>query len=295
MGQPKDDSKFEPIDLRIIKKKQRAGTASVHINSSSEEITVTIDQVVIDGTYQRNLSMTWARKIAKDFDPEMFGKPLLARRSDGKYAVIDGQHRIAALRILYPNQSVTFQADLEINADTQTKQAKSFTARNTYVKRTSSGDELRALIAGEDPEALQYQEILFGNGYRHKWGGGRTRPGEVGPYVFKSVRKFCRDTWASDLDGALKVWTAAWGVSGFPVDSALLVGIALVFRRFSNDIRFNPDRLADRIRKKTPMALAADGNVRAQIDSTRKEYGARILLRNLFNQRLDPKNQLPEF
>lgn len=283
------------IDLREIVKRKRAGELDIHINSATEEVTINTDQVVIDGAYQRNLSMTWARKIARDFDPEMFGKPLVARRPDGKFAVIDGQHRVAALRILYPKQAVTFRADLDINADTVQRQAKAFNARNTNVRKTGTGDELRALIAEENPEALAYQHIIESLGYRTKWGGGKTKPGQVGPYVFKAVRKFCSTSWEEDLADALAVCSRAWGANGFALNSAFIVGVALMFRRYRHDPRFNAERLADKIRGKTPMALAADAKARAELDSTRHEYGTRTLLRHIYNQRLDPKNQLPEF
>lgn len=63
---------------------------------------VRIDRMVIDETYQRDLTpgnWTAIRKIAADFHWSRFSPVLLAPLSGGFYAVIDGQHRVHAAAI----------------------------------------------------------------------------------------------------------------------------------------------------------------------------------------------------
>lgn len=63
---------------------------------------VRIDRMVIDETYQRDLTPTnWTaiRKIAADFHWSRFSPVLLAPVANGQFAVIDGQHRVHAAAI----------------------------------------------------------------------------------------------------------------------------------------------------------------------------------------------------
>lgn len=290
MKQPEDNR----IDLREILRKKREGEGDVHINSATEEVVISTEDVIVDDSYQRHLSEKWAKEIARGFDPEKFGKPKVARRANGKYAIIDGQHRIAALRIKWPERRVTFVADLVLAAGVHTE-AKQFLAHNANTKKPDTGTILHARLREGDKNAIAFYQIVEGAGYKVKRGGGRAKPWQIHPYVFKSVENYCRDTWQQDLRDALGVMRKAWGVDTFPLTSAFVVGVALMFRRYRDDHRFDPDHLAHRLSRHAAPALSAKCNARAALDSTRQEYGARTVLRELYNVRLAPKNQLPEF
>lgn len=61
---------------------------------------VPIEKLLVDLEYQRSLNYGRAKKIAKEFNPVGVGAILVHKRSDGIYFVLDGQHRIAAMKIL---------------------------------------------------------------------------------------------------------------------------------------------------------------------------------------------------
>lgn len=52
----------------------------------------------VDPSYQRPL-VRKHKKIAANFDPDAFGVPLVAQRSDGSLWIVDGQQRIEALKV----------------------------------------------------------------------------------------------------------------------------------------------------------------------------------------------------
>jgi hypothetical protein len=58
---------------------------------------VDIDALIIDHAYQRPLSPL-VKTIEHEFDPALIGVLALSERADGKYAVIDGQTRLEAVR-----------------------------------------------------------------------------------------------------------------------------------------------------------------------------------------------------
>lgn len=53
----------------------------------------------VDDRYQRPLSR-FVKTIVEDFDPTLLGVLIVSERPDGRYAVVDGQTRLAALRQL---------------------------------------------------------------------------------------------------------------------------------------------------------------------------------------------------
>lgn len=61
---------------------------------------IPVADIKVDMQYQRPLVMGHVRKIAKEFDNKALGVLLVSERADGSHWVIDGQHRLAALRLL---------------------------------------------------------------------------------------------------------------------------------------------------------------------------------------------------
>lgn len=60
---------------------------------------VDVSKLRVSQMTQRDLNPHWVNKIVAEFDPEEFGTPTVSYR-DGFWWVIDGQHRIEALRAL---------------------------------------------------------------------------------------------------------------------------------------------------------------------------------------------------
>ena len=60
---------------------------------------VPLERIVTE-QYQRILNMKNVAGIVKNFDPAKLGVLVVSHRADGTYAVLDGQHRLTALRRL---------------------------------------------------------------------------------------------------------------------------------------------------------------------------------------------------
>lgn len=59
---------------------------------------VELDKMALDMSYQRQERNT-VRKIIKNFDPRLL-RPLVVSYRDGKYYIVDGQHRYQALKMM---------------------------------------------------------------------------------------------------------------------------------------------------------------------------------------------------
>lgn len=74
-------------------------TTTARIERSGHLRWVAINEIHVNPQAQRELRPGWAAQIAAEFDPDRFAPPLLSLRH-GKHYVIDGQHRIEAMRLM---------------------------------------------------------------------------------------------------------------------------------------------------------------------------------------------------
>lgn len=100
----------------------KSNTTPARIERSGHLRWVAVRDLTVNPRAQRELRPGWAAQIANNFDPDRFQPPLVSLR-DGQHHVIDGQHRVEALRILgwddqqvqcwvYENKTEAEEADL---------------------------------------------------------------------------------------------------------------------------------------------------------------------------------------
>lgn len=107
-----------------------------------------VEKLVIDREYQREVNKTGRRaieEIARRFEWTKFGAVTVAPVSLGRYAIIDGQHRVTAAKLI----GVT-RVPCVIQALDRAGQAAAFSAINgSVVKITPNAIYRAALAAGE--------------------------------------------------------------------------------------------------------------------------------------------------
>ena len=117
---------------------------------------VRIDKLVVDDTYQRPLTPTGVkniRRIAEAFRWSHFAPAIIAPIEGGRFAVIDGQHRVTAAA------ACGFDAvPCQIIIADMAEQARAFRAVNGVVTKMSRMAIHAAAVAGGDPAALILDE-----------------------------------------------------------------------------------------------------------------------------------------
>lgn len=118
---------------------------------------VRIADLVVDGAYQRELRGAGrknVRRIAEQFSWSKFATVIVAPVEGGRYAIIDGQHRVtaAALRGI---ESVPCQVVIA----NQAQQADAFKSINGQVTRISSLSVHRAAVTAGDAAALEIAAV----------------------------------------------------------------------------------------------------------------------------------------
>jgi len=141
---------------------------------------IEIDKLVVDTTYQRQISRRGAEninQIAENFDWSKFAPVIVAPLEGGQFAIVDGQHRTTAamLRGLEQVPCQVVQAD-------RSKQAAAYAAVNGNVTKTTAQQLYHAKVAARDSQALQLSEVCAIAGVeiiRHNLVQSQLKPGQT--------------------------------------------------------------------------------------------------------------------
>ena len=116
--------------------------------------------LLVDATYQRSLNKERVKRIVKDFNPRQFGYLKVSSR-DGKYYVIDGQHRLAAAKILgYTSLPCNVCEGLS-----QQTEADDFRVQQDNMSRIHTRDQFKAAVTANDEESVKIAKIVAEYGY----------------------------------------------------------------------------------------------------------------------------------
>lgn len=130
-------------------------------NYNTTKKTLPLDLMTM-GTYQRAVNMTEVNKIVKSFDRQLM-RPIDVSRRAGKYYVLDGQHRVAALRKMGKH---VVSATVHLGM-TEAEEAMFFVRNNDSATSTTASalETAHAKLIAGDKEANEIDEDVIIAGY----------------------------------------------------------------------------------------------------------------------------------
>lgn len=110
------------------------------------------------GEIQREASTNQIAKIVANFNWQFFNAPVVAKNSDGRYRVVDGQHGVAAARQLYGNDCKV------VCRVTPLKDYLAFLGCNTIKTAVSNNVRFWVNLKGGEPTHTAINEICNNHG-----------------------------------------------------------------------------------------------------------------------------------
>ena len=124
-------------------------------------IKVKIVDLICDSSYQREIKDSVINKIVSNYNPNLMGVLTVVSR-DGKYFVIDGQHRRLALEILKIESVYCIVTECENEATLYLE----LNGRLNGIRRPiSNADAHKALLVKGDKEATDIRDIMLKNNF----------------------------------------------------------------------------------------------------------------------------------
>lgn len=193
--------------------------------SIAERIDIAL--LTVDHRVQRPIDESRAADIARELDLTAVGTLVVSARDNGQFILLDGQHRVAGLRMAGHKH---YHARCDVRRGlTLAEEAHLFRRLNRTRRPTQVIDHHRGVVEG-DPEAVGINEILTRFGW--ELGQGRRRKGVV--LAVDALRQIWRMPGGPDLLNAT-IWTLtkAFGDSPDAVRREMLLGTAGFWRGYT--------------------------------------------------------------
>ena len=193
--------------------------------------------------YQRVLNNARVKRIADNFDPARVGVLLLSKRGSHSYAIVDGQHRLCAMRQIGVQDAVC----IVVVGMTYEDEANYFRIQTRDANPLNAYSLYKAGVQAKDEHFLRIEAILLKNEY--------TVGLNAEPMVITAVNTLTRVMTMQGeaaLDLALQSIRDAWHGDSTALRREMLAGVAEFARRYAT--RFT----AETFRKRLGNLLPAD-------------------------------------
>lgn len=186
--------------------------------------TIDISALTIDPRVQRTLDEPRAMRIARNLDLSAIGTFVVSARLDGTLVVLDGQHRLVALRAAGHNH-YHVRCDVRKHLTLQ-EEARLFRLLNTSRQPTIFVDHDKAVLAG-DLEAVDIDRILVKYGWKIR--AGRNNSGVLRAVkVVRDIHRgmgIDRERGPEALETTIATVTKAFGHGCDSVRAEILRGV----------------------------------------------------------------------
>jgi hypothetical protein len=232
-------TKSNAVSIKSVAKRAAPAPSSDRIEGASARQWIRVGSILVDPDVQRTLLRQWSREIADNFDPDRIRVIVVSHRADGKFYVIDGQHRLDALKIMgYEDQLVdcsVFDRRHMAEPDVKRADARLFLELNRVLHHAPIEAFQKAVIA-EDALAVAINRIVVGAGLFVAAGGHSGAVAAVAAlrrvYGGSGTGKNTPDVLVSTLETIVQ----AWGRASTNFNQKILSGMGLVFIKYGKQI-----------------------------------------------------------
>ena len=148
-------------------------------NSRPTFVDVLVSDLLVDDGYQRveANSKTRHKRMADNWNWHLFGAPVVAKRGN-KFSVVDGQNRLNALKMAFPDEKDESGKPLKIKCQlvpytTPEQEAIFFCEKGTSSIRISANQRFKACLFAKCEEEVHIVKLLSKKGITISYGRGR--------------------------------------------------------------------------------------------------------------------------
>lgn len=244
-------------------------------------------------SYQRDFSPSNTKKIIRDFDERKLTPLTLAERRDGRYAIVDGQHRYRALQHIYGEHSDRPVWCMIARFDSIQDEAMWFRAMNEFVQHPSQRSVFRAREISGDERATRLREIVERHHFKLQTYSGRAKNRSVTPAaLLKIMKQHGLDRW--DLvEKTMAILDAVVDPSQ-TVTALVVTGLGSFIAMYEDEPAFDRTRLLQVLSRESVSAIDRDSRALRTISRTSEGTAGRRIILNLYNYKLHGARVLPE-
>lgn len=244
---------------------------------------VPLSEIQVDLNAQRQLRPAWVAAHEAEFDPEQIGLIVVNLRKNGKWYVIDGQHRVELLRAVgWGDQQIQCEA---FEGLTQAEEAVLFLARNDRLA-VRTFDKFKVAMTAGDDVANDIDRIVSSAGLVIS---DQEKDGHI--VAVRALQKVYNGAGiASGKEGpaalarTLKVLKNAWGRQISTFNGTIIEGLGLVQLRYNG--KLEQETLVEKLAPFSGGAPGVLGRARALRDMRGKSmsYCVAAVIVDIYNK-----------
>jgi len=211
---------------------------------------VPIELIGVDNNYQRPLKNTLVAKILRSFRWDRFGALVLSRQDDGRFTVVEGQHRLKAAE-LHPD--VTEVPAIVVKHDERAAEAVSFLSINRDRMAVTSIEQYWAGLTAGDEHVTGISRVLHAAGCDVVPENGAYKPNLTN--AVGAIGRCLQRYGHGETRRALLVIRAAWPAENRALRGTLITALARVIR--ANKTTIDDARLTSILRPQSIAQLTA--------------------------------------
>ena len=198
--------------------------------------------------YQRGLNSRRVREIAENFDECVANEPKVSARDD-KYFVFDGQHTIAARKMLNGGKDLPILCKVYYGLSPK-EEAVLFAQQTGFAAKVYPGAKLRAMVFAGDPQAIAFLNATKSAGLTLSF--NQTRGLNRIGCVATAYSEFL-SVGADIYTEALRVIAKAWDGHKDSLRAEAILGVTEFVRVYHDG--YDPRRLVSRCHRCDPMHI----------------------------------------
>ena len=186
-------------------------------------------KLTVDPRYQRDVIPARVKALADQLDLDGLGVFVVSRRSDGTLAIIDGQHRLEALKA--HDWQNDWKVECRVYEGLDLEQEAELYRQLNNTRSLCSWDFYKAGLVSGDTQCLAVDAVAKSCGLRvsNQSGDGRI-------CCVATLRKVYAQFGGDALKHALKIATSSWGHTAGAVEKEIVHGLSIVFDRYNGKI-----------------------------------------------------------
>jgi hypothetical protein len=197
--------------------------------NQNDVIEIRLSDLFVDPSVQRPTEPKRVEKIAGELDLDAIGIIDVSTRPRGKFHILDGAHRVAALRKVFDDTIVT-PCRVHVGLDRKAE-ARMFRLLNNTAKPTNIASFLVRVVENKSP-AREISNMLA----RYGWHVEDSQKDGSFRAVMAIEAGWKQDPIATER--AVEILTKAWGFSRVVMDARLFTGLVAFISRYGDAIEF---------------------------------------------------------
>lgn len=181
--------------------------------------------------YQRGLKKSRSKRMAEQYDPDIFGIVLVSYR-EGKYWIVDGQHRVECCR-MRGIKTVLCQV---LEGLTYEEEASKFYEVNNSRVRLTANHKFNARVERKDADALSIVRAL--NRYKFTYAKEMSDQGDNCVRAVGTLEKIYKESGYSGLCEVLEILRKAWNGDSKSLMAEIIRGLNTFVSNYDYDKRF---------------------------------------------------------